>query len=519
MRTAVLSLLIFTFFYTPSMAQEKKLPPNSSAPILVKTKRNGKKPSSTRTKIAWLSTKTLNERSDKIKLSAIIETLEELNANQISILRNGKKIGTKADVVSLKAVAAARKQFTYENEIELLDGMNKIEIVVEQSDGSLKKSYAKILQKKADTIKEITPNDNEGKPGIYWVSPAWNSEAIVMENRQIILKARIHSPIAIQLSDIYVLRQALQKIPPSTDAQLIKESEGQYTFTTRLDLKEEGINELAIKVQTRVIGEIHSESLMLQFVPYRPNLHLLSIGTETNLDYTMKDAKDFAECFATQSKAKGGQLFNRVSSEVLTGKAASAQAIKTKIEQLEAQYKTGIIREKDLILFYISSHGFLDEKRQLRIQGDDYIPAAPRATSISYERDIVEVFESIPCKKIILIDACYSGGSKSNNEDIDYQLQILNQALKGFTTIVSSKGDELSYEDGKWENGAFTEVILEGLLKKRANQNEDQYITVNELWQYLQLRVPNLVAQVKQRAQHPTLKQNDLGEMPIYYIR
>ncbi|MEM9846481.1 MAG: caspase family protein [Bacteroidota bacterium] len=517
-KTLFVLLLLYCCFGIRISAQRDTLANNSSQYLLVNTKGKSKQSITPRTKIIWLSTKATDTEAASYKIRAIIETLGALKADQIIVLHNGKEIGGKADVVSFKAVAAARKQFEYQNEIELLDGMNKIEIVVQQSDGILKKSYAKIIRKQGRVVEEISSTANDGDKGIYWERPAWSSELTVVENRQINLAVRIHSPVAIQLSDIYILRQGLQKIMPSKDATLVQEAEGKYRFTTRLDLKEEGVNEVAIKVRSKVAGEIVSESLMLRFSPYRPNLHVLSVGTETNLDYTTKDAEDFANCFVTQATANGGTLFSSVTTEVLTGKSANAQAIKTSIERLEAQYKTGAIGKRDLILFYISSHGFLDEKRQLRIQGDDYTPAAPRATSVSYERDIVEVLEAIPCKKLIFIDACYSGGSKSNNGDIDYQLDLLNRPLEGFTTIVSSKGDELSYEDVAWENGAFTEAILEGLYQKQANQNEDQYITINELWAYLQARVPKLVEQVKQKAQHPSLKKNDLGDLPIYYV-
>jgi len=513
------TLIALLFFAHLTLAQQfPSLPNNSSQPIFIQTKNKQKTKSVARTNIIWIGSERVSNGSDKVKISAIIKSKKKIGAEQVQVLVNGKTVGAKADVVKFKAVASQMQQYSYENELILQEGLNKLEIAVVREDGNLDKSYAKILKKEGDTIQEIRPNSNDGDKGIYWQSPQWSSNPININQHQFKVSVLIRSPSEVQLSNIYFLRQGIHKIKLASDAQLIKKGTGQYELTTSIELQEEGIQELIVKIPSKLSGELISEPLMFNFTPYRPSLHLLSIGTETNLSYTTKDAQDFANCFDRQAQNQGGRLFQQVNNEVLIGKEATAIAIKSKIEQLETRYKTGTISDRDLIVFYISSHGFLDEKRQFRIQGDDYTPSAPRATSVSYERDIVEVLEAIPCKKLIFIDACYSGDTKSNNIDIDYQLEQLNQPLKGFTTIVSSKGDEASYEDAKWENGAFTEAIVEGLFQRRANQDENAYITINELWSYLEMRVPDLVERVKQRTQHPSLMKNDLGDLAIYYV-
>ncbi|MEM8526550.1 MAG: caspase family protein [Bacteroidota bacterium] len=514
-----LILILFLLLAQLAIAQRfPDLPSNSSQPMLIQTKKKQKKQTKAKTSIIWMASEQVQTQPDQVQVLAIIKSKEKISANNIRLLVNGKASGAKADVVKLKAVASQMQQLEYENTIVLEEGLNKLEIAIEQEDGTLKKSYAKVLKKEDTNIQEIQQHQAENDKGIYWQVPQWSSHPIVINHPQFKVKVLIQSSIEVQLSDIYFLREGIHKIQPASDAQLIKKGTGQYELTTSLTLPAEGIQELQVKSNAKLTGELQSEPLMLNFTPYRPNLHLLSIGTETNLAYTQKDAQDFANCFERQAQNQGGRLFQQVNSDVLIGKEASAISIKSKIEQLEARYKTGAISERDLIVFYISSHGFLDEKRQLRIQADDYTPAAPRATSISYERDIVEVLEAIPCKKLVFIDACYSGDTKSNNIDIDYQLEQLNQPLKGFTTIVSSGGNEASYEDAQWENGAFTEAILEGLFQRRANQDGNAYITISELWSYLEMRVPELVETVKQRAQHPSLKKNDLGDLAIYYV-
>ena len=515
---AILPILILSFFLLESAHGQIRKKNASSQTLVVKTPKKKKEANIQETKIIWISPDRKTKLSETVQIKARIESKEKVFQDQVSVLLNNEKQGAKGEVVGFKAVASDKQELNFETEVVLKEGVNKLEIVLKAKDGQVYKSYPKVLIKDGEDISELTPDANDGSKGIFWEKPLWTSTALVVDERQFQLQVLINSPVAIKKTDVYILRQGIQKIKPSPDSKLIRIGPAKYQFSSTLQLQEEGINEFRVKISGAIAGNMESEALMLNFTPHRPNIHLLSIGTQTNLDYTMKDAGDFAACFEPQSKDQGGRLFNQVNTEVLLGKEASSINIKKSIEKLEAKYKAGNIGKKDIILLYISSHGFLDEKRRLRIQGDDYDPSTYRTTSISYERDIIEVLEAIPCKKLIFIDACYSGGAKGNNEDVDYQLEELNKVLKGFTTVVSSQGDEASYEDVQWENGAFTEAILEGLAQQRANKDGNSFITINELWLYLQERVPALVSSVKKKAQHPSLKKNDLGDVAIYYV-
>jgi len=65
---------------------------------------------------------------------------------------------------------------------------------------------------------------------------------------------------------------------------------------------------------------------------------------------------------------------------------------------------------------------------------------------------------------------------------------------------MSSSKKERSYEDSSWENGAFTEILTQGLGIEsngyaKADENEDNVIYLYELVRYLQSEVPKLVDQ------------------------
>ncbi|HEY4655382.1 MAG TPA: caspase family protein, partial [Cyclobacteriaceae bacterium] len=262
---------------------------------------------------------------------------------------------------------------------------------------------------------------------------------------------------------------------------------------------------------------VTSEKLLVNYSPVRPNLHVLSIGTETNLQYTLKDARDFARLFSRQDGDKGNRLFNKISIDTLFGRKATASEIKGTIEELKIRYYTGSIGSDDVVLAFISSHGFLLDG-DFRIQGDDYSPARQRSTSVSFKQDVAGILKDIPCKKILLVDACHSGGARANPADINFAINQLNNVEKGLTVFASSSGEEQSYEDPAWQNGAFTEAILSGLRDGKADADGNRIVSLHELYRYVSSEVAAIVKDVKDRPQHPMLVNDELGDVAIYVM-
>jgi uncharacterized caspase-like protein len=222
--------------------------------------------------------------------------------------------------------------------------------------------------------------------------------------------------------------------------------------------------------------------------------------------------------FATQS-SKTYKLFNSVQLDTLIGAAATTSEIRGMIETIRTKFKTGQIAEDDVVMLFISSHGFLDEKGDVRIQGNDYVPERRSTTSVSYQHDVLAQLDELPCKKVVIIDACHSGGARANSADIMSAIHDIKKAPRGFAIFTSSSSDEESYEDIKWQNGAFTEGILKGLKEGLADVNKNGIITLLELDDYLQKAVPKMVVDVKNKPQHPLLTRNDIGDIPLFIIQ
>jgi uncharacterized caspase-like protein len=101
---------------------------------------------------------------------------------------------------------------------------------------------------------------------------------------------------------------------------------------------------------------------------------------------------------------------------------------------------------------------------------------------------------------LVLLDACRSGGAMATGQALVADPDRLRAALVGanITVLTSSSKDELSHEDPKWSNGAFTKIVLEA-LSSQADANRNGLISISELTGYLTRHVPGLT----DGAQHP----------------
>ncbi len=251
--------------------------------------------------------------------------------------------------------------------------------------------------------------------------------------------------------------------------------------------------------------KVSSSELIIHF---RPNLTVLAIGVpHPDLNYTQKDAKDFANAYKQQE----GLLFNEVRIKTCTSPTeTSTQYLRQQFDQLSFDFKTGIIRPEDQIIIFISSHGQDAEDgygKSFRIPGSDYNEDLNKSTSLNFETDIINMLQSVNCEKLLFIDACHSG--------LVADLMTIINNNDPFPTILSSRENELSYEDPTWQNGAFTKVILEAFQNKKvkadkkmiqANSNNDEVLLIDELYRFLSLRVPHIVGTVKNQPQNPYIQ-------------
>ncbi|MFN4080395.1 MAG: caspase family protein [Saprospiraceae bacterium] len=260
------------------------------------------------------------------------------------------------------------------------------------------------------------------------------------------------------------------------------------TFSQTVRLKP-GDNHITAKLRT-LEGGIASESLKVLYAPSKPNLHILSIGIHSpDLKFPPKDARDFARIFAAQPSTAFGKVFvDTLLTEAQTTKTEILKALR----RLQYRYADLQIQPKDVLMVFVSAHGFKTPDDQFRIAAADYDGPFMQETSLDFERELVNYLQDVHCRKIFLIDACQSGNASGEG------IARIASHQKNLNLIASCQASEFSYEDEAWQNGAFTHAWIKGIQAftqkpTSVDLDADGRLTLGELFAFVQKETPALV--------------------------
>lgn len=219
---------------------------------------------------------------------------------------------------------------------------------------------------------------------------------------------------------------------------------------------------------------------------------------DRNLNYTDDDAIDMKALLIEQGYTVINTEMHAVTKAIMIAdfNAAKAQA-----------------GRDDLFLFFFSGHGGQDSQGQFSEpppgdDADEYIVLSDASTDLFIiDNELGDLIASIPAlKKIVIIDACNSGGFIGNKLEVDatppdYTGTVdssLGQAISLWANfsgeaydispydalVISASGErEFSWEAGPpYNHGFFTYFLLE--TPKYGDDNNDGYITVTEAYYY-----------------------------------
>jgi len=265
-----------------------------------------------------------------------------------------------------------------------------------------------------------------------------------------------------------------------------------------------------------------------QEAQHKSDLWIVSLGASQyadnrfNLHYASKDAIDIGAAF----KRIGTSDYAQVHSLVLTNEKVK-KSLLTEVRKFLSQAK----RDDSVILFY-AGHGLVDQDYDYYLASYDTDFLNPSEKALPYE-DFEQLLDGIaPLKKLLLLDACYSGeidkedmtlATNTNTVQITKPEGIvfratgsnapkLNQVSAeqinslisenfsnlqrgtGATVISSASGVEVSMEGAQWRNGLFTYCLLRGLSDKQADTDGDGKLSVAELQTYCQDQVSRMSA-------------------------
>jgi capsular exopolysaccharide synthesis family protein len=151
-------------------------------------------------------------------------------------------------------------------------------------------------------------------------------------------------------------------------------------------------------------------------------------------------------------------------------------------------------KSDDLLLFYFTGHGVLDDTGSLYFalkdtKSDiDVLPAT--AISASYIRDAMKRCNSQ--RQIIILDCCNSGAFGKGGKGIGSIAETRNIFFttgKGRVVITATDSIQRAWEGeetkGEPFNSVFTKYLVDGLRTGKADQNKDGIIDINELYSYV----------------------------------
>ena len=249
-------------------------------------------------------------------------------------------------------------------------------------------------------------------------------------------------------------------------------------------------------------------------VDIRPVLYVLAIGVSAyqhadinQLAFAAKDAEDFTTCLRRQQNL----LYRNVEVKLLTESAAHKDNILDGLDWLVKQTQS-----RDVAMLYFAGHGIQDNQGNFYYLPVNADPGALRRSALS-QGDVQATIRSVAGKIAVFMDACHSGSlmhpltARSLPPDIAAVVNELCAAENGAVVFSSATTREYALEDARWQNGAFTKALVEGLSGK-ALANEQGKITVKSLDVYVSERVKELTS----GKQHPaTVYPPNVPDFPV----
>jgi WD40 repeat protein len=246
-------------------------------------------------------------------------------------------------------------------------------------------------------------------------------------------------------------------------------------------------------------------------------LHVLAIGIDDygkaaeqlRLNFAAKDASDVANALVNTQSSQYNKL-GGLYAEVLPIYLNDNNATKAAIFQAFAAIEQNMAKDgagEDLAVVMFSGHGVTTEDGFFLLPyGVDIGTQAKLEASAIPLAEFRAQVEKLAAhgRVLLLLDACHSGAATADGAQLAANADVLKAglALPNVTVLTSSSATEVSHEDAKWGNGAFTKVVL-AAMSREADENHDGLISMSEMTKYMFAHLPMLTGD----QQHPEVEQ------------
>lgn len=272
-------------------------------------------------------------------------------------------------------------------------------------------------------------------------------------------------------------------------------------------------NSIDIKVTDTEGIEYTFEPIHLNYdtVASKTDLYILSLGINEyqNKNYNLKYAKNDASAFTLSLNQAAEPIYGQVFTYTLDDKKVTKENVTSLIQEISAT-----IGPEDVFVLYYAGHGVMIESgadNEFFLVMSDITNLYGgiellREKGIS-SKELLMFSKDIPAQKqVFFLDACQSGAALDvfATRGVSREKTIAQLARSSGTFFITASQDiEYANEASSLKHGLFTFAILE-LLTGKAPVYADNILSMGELKNYVEQRVPELSEQFKTSPQYPT---------------
>lgn len=268
-----------------------------------------------------------------------------------------------------------------------------------------------------------------------------------------------------------------------------------------------GLNSFRAVATAAFDMEAYSERVSAEYAgPQAPvTQHVLAVGVDDydgplpDLDFATKDAGAIAEHFRAAPK---GRLTRR-SVTLLTDAKATKAAILAELRRIAGQSAAS-----DIVVIYLAGHGFSPAPDVWRFapSGANVTGANLAATTLLASELEGALASSKAQRVLLMIDACQSTaafGAFVDQREFYRRFFADLSRTEGFGVLSAARADADAIELRRLGHGAFTFVVLDGLRGAADAAPMDRRVSVLELANFVETRLPEVSFQEGRMRQVP----------------
>jgi hypothetical protein len=466
-------------------------------------------------------------RAEKQALEEIEKTEKQISALQTEAEQAGKPEAQTAPGEQQPAEALSKDDKIAQLQTrlaKLLESQAQLEEMKKELEEEKKKTslMAEALGEKERREQELLTQLAQGvknPPVIMIASP---KDGSTIEANLILISGVAEDEQGIEQLEIFVNGKALAEKTGRGLRLQEKLPSRRIEFNEPIPLKP-GENQIRLRA-VDAVGFSSEKTLVVKYVELRKNIWAVVVGINDyphtrRLKWAVNDAKAFYRHLVDVMQVPDENVTLLLNQDA--GLSRLRSTLGTHLKKMAGR--------EDMVIIYFAGHG-ATEKDVLSPDGDglekyilpyDVDPDDLYASALPM-REISHIFYRIQSQRIIFIaDSCYSGASGGRTISLsgiraNISDTFLDRIIAGKGTVIltASGANEVSAEDEKLQHGVFTFYLLEGLAGV-ADADQDGLITVDEIYHYVSVQVPQATGQ----EQHPVKKGTVEGRLILSITR